>query len=289
MGFNSIFEFEFLPIRVFFHLVQHAGTLKRKHVWMSVSKQRRRKMKKDSFSGFAHDLKIQSATSFQNLSTHVPSMFQTKTWTTHCQPSEAQNGQKLRGTSWPLVFDLFGRSRVSESSICNERKIQQKKPPKYFGVHILKILTTPTKNSRPSTKIPLWSLQNASFLVDMSWKLITQRRDQLWRVRPFSFSAGEPGQRAEFVDWVASGFLGEPLLGCFFVQRSWCRNGDAVGWWLDVFKSFFDAVIKNEWVGDENRWNLNERRFWDISSCNVGKHRHCKDHWCLPTLFAHIW
>lgn len=58
MGFNSIFEFEFLPICVFFHLVQHAGTLKRKHVWMSVSKQRRRKMKKDSFSGFANDLKI---------------------------------------------------------------------------------------------------------------------------------------------------------------------------------------------------------------------------------------
>jgi len=136
--------------------VQHAGTLKRKHVWMSVSKQRRRKMKKDSFSGFANDFKIfHPQQVFRTFQPMCFPCFKKKTRTTHCQPSEAQNGQKLKGTSWPLVFDLFGRSRVSESSICNERKIQQKKPPKYFGVHILKILTTPTKNSRPSTKIPL--------------------------------------------------------------------------------------------------------------------------------------
>lgn len=86
-----------------------------------------------------------SATSFQNLSTHVLSMFQTKTWTTHCQPSEAQNGQKLKGTSWPLVFDLFGRSRVSESSICNERKIQQKSHRNILGF-------TFWKSSQPQQK-----------------------------------------------------------------------------------------------------------------------------------------
>ena len=114
--------------------------------WMSVSNQRRRKMKKDSFSGFAHDLKIfHPQQVFRTFQPMCLPCFKKKTRTTHCQPSEAQNGQKLKGTSWPLVLDLFGRSRVSESSICNERKIQQKSHRNILGF-------TFWKSSQPQQK-----------------------------------------------------------------------------------------------------------------------------------------